>query len=130
MKFLVDTDIASYAINGNKKVLAKMKANIGNWAISSLTYHELVEGLMNCKNKDKELLITEFLEDVLVVEFTSVDAFDSGRLSNQLRKTGKPIGELDTLIAGHALSLRTILVSNNEKHYSKVKELKLENWSK
>ena len=130
MKFLVDTDIASYAINGNKKVLAKMKANIGNWAISSLTYHELVEGLMNCKSKEKEILITEFLEDVLVVEFTSVDAFDSGRLSNQLRKTGKPIGELDTLIAGHALSLRTILVSNNEKHYSKVKELKLENWSK
>ena len=130
MKFLVDTDIASYAINGNKKVLAKMKANIGYWAISSLTYHELVDGLMNCKNKDKELLITEFLEDVLVVEFTSIDAFESGRLSNRLRKTGKRIGDLDTLIAGHALSLRTILVSNNEKHYSKVKELKLENWSK
>ena len=130
MKFLVDTDIASYAINGNKKVLDKMKANIGNWAISSLTYHELVEGLMNCKSKEKEILITEFLEDVLVVEFTGVDAFDSGRLSYQLRKTGKPIGDLDTLIAGHALSLRIILVSNNEKHYSKVKELKLENWSK
>jgi tRNA(fMet)-specific endonuclease VapC len=130
MKFLVDTDIASYAINGNKKVLAKMKANIGNWAISSLTYHELVEGLMNCKSKEKEILITEFLEDVLVVEFTSVDAFEAGRLSNQLRITGKRIGDLDTLIAGHALSLRTILVSNNEKHYSKVKELKLENWSK
>jgi predicted nucleic acid-binding protein len=130
MKFLVDTDIASYAINGNKKVLAKMKANIGNWAISSLTYHELVEGLMNCKSKEKEILITEFLEDVLVVEFTSIDAFESGRLSNRLRKTGKRIGDLDTLIAGHALSLRTILVSNNEKHYSKVKELKLENWSK
>jgi tRNA(fMet)-specific endonuclease VapC len=130
MKFLVDTDTASYAINGNKKVLAKMKANIGNWAISSMTYHELVEGLMNCKNKEKELLITEFLDDVLVVEFTSVDAFESGRLSNLLRKIGKPIGELDTLIAGHALSLKTTLVSNNEKHYSKIKELKLENWSK
>jgi predicted nucleic acid-binding protein len=130
MKFLVDTDIASYAINGNKKVLEKMKANIGNWAISSLTYHELVEGLMNCKSKEKEILITEFLEDVLVIEFTSVGAFESGRLSNLLRRNGKAIGELDTLIAGHALSLRTILVSNNEKHYSKVKELKLENWSK
>jgi tRNA(fMet)-specific endonuclease VapC len=47
-----------------------------------------------------------------------------------LQKAGKPIGEFDTLIAAHALSLKTILVTNNEKHFSKVKELKLENWMK
>lgn len=130
MKYLLDTDIASYAINGNQKVLSKMKDNIGDWVISSITYHELVKGLMNCKNSYKELLITEFLEDVAVAEFSSADALESGRLSFVLQKAGKPIGEFDTLIAGHALSLKTILVTNNEKHFSKVKELKVENWMK
>ena len=130
MKYLLDTDIVSYAINGNQKVLAKMKDNIGDWAISSLTYHELVKGLMNCKSSNKELLITEFLEDVAVAGFSSADALETGRLSYILQKAGKPIGEFDTLIAAHALSLKTILVTNNEKHFSKVKELKLENWMK
>lgn len=130
MKYLLDTDIASYAINGNQKVLAKMKAHLGDWAISSLTYHELVKGLMNCKNPNKELVITEFLEDVAVASFSSADALETGKLSFILQKAGKPIGEFDTLIAGHALSLKTILVTNNEKHFSKVKELKVENWMK
>ncbi len=130
MKYLLDTDIASFAINGNQKVLAKLKAHIGDWAISSITYHELASGLMNCKNANKELLITEFLRDVAVAPFSSADAFESGRLSFLLKKTGKPIGELDTLIAGHALSLKTILVTNREKHFLRVKELKLENWMK
>ena len=130
MKYLLDTDIASYAINGNAKVLSKLRANLGEWAISSLTYHELVVGLMNCKNPNKELLITEFLKDVLVAPFSSADAFESGRLAILLRNEGKPIGDLDTLIAAHALSLKTILVTNNEKHFSKVKELKVANWMK
>lgn len=130
MKYLLDTDIASYAINGNQKVLVKMKDNIGDWAISSLTYHELVRGLMNCKNSNKELLITEFLEDVAVADFSSADALETGRLSYILQKAGKPIGGHDTLIAGHAISLKTILVTNNEKHFSKAKELKVENWMK
>lgn len=130
MKYLIDTDIASYAINGNKKVLARMKANLGDWSISSLTYHELVKGLMNCNNSSKELLITEFLKDVAVASFSSADAFESGRLSLVLQKAGTPAGELETLIAGHALSLKTILATNNEKHFSKIKELKLENWMK
>ena len=130
MKYLIDTDIASYAINGNAKVLFKLKAHLGEWEISSLTYHELVVGLMNCKNPDKELLIAEFLKDAPVAPFESADAFESGRLAMLLRTAGKPIGDLDTLIAGHAVSLKTVLVTNNEKHFSKVKDLKLENWMK
>ena len=85
---------------------------------------------MNCKNSAKELLITEFLEDVTVASFSSADALETGRLFYILQKAGKPIGEFDTLIAGHAISLKTILVTNNERHFSKVKELKVENWMK
>jgi len=33
------------------------------------------------------------------------------------------------LIAAHALSLEAILVSNNEKHFRRIKALTVENWS-
>jgi tRNA(fMet)-specific endonuclease VapC len=35
---------------------------------------------------------------------------------------------MDLLIAAHALSLDAILVSNNQRHFSRVSGLTLENW--
>jgi tRNA(fMet)-specific endonuclease VapC len=34
---------------------------------------------------------------------------------------------MDTLIAGHALAVHATLVTNNQRHFSKVNGLKLEN---
>jgi tRNA(fMet)-specific endonuclease VapC len=130
MKFLLDTDISSYAIKGDRRVLAKMQQYLTQWAISSVTYHELVEGMLGTKNLKNEKLFAEFIEEVDVIDFGSADAMESGRLSWYLAKAGTPIGEYDTLIAGHALSLNLTLVTNNEKHFSRVPELRISNWMK
>ena len=45
-----------------------------------------------------------------------------------LRGQGTPIGSNDAMIAAHARSLDAVLVTNNQCHFSKVDELKLENW--
>lgn len=47
-----------------------------------------------------------------------------------LEKNGQPIGNNDLWIAAHALSLNTILVTNNSKEFIKVPDLLLENWVK
>jgi tRNA(fMet)-specific endonuclease VapC len=65
-----------------------------------------------------------------VAPFDSADALESGRLSAVLKNAGTPIGHSDTLIAGHALSLKLTLVTNNVKHFSRVPELKVVNWLK
>ncbi len=130
MKFLLDTDISSYAIKGDRRVLAKMQQYLTQWAISSVTCHELVEGMLGTKNAKNEKLFAEFIEGVDVIDFCSADAMESGRLSWHLAKAGTPIGEYDTLIAGHALSLNLTLVTNNEKHFSRVPELRIANWMK
>jgi tRNA(fMet)-specific endonuclease VapC len=51
-----------------------------------------------------------------------------GTIAAALASDGAPIGQMDTLIASHALSIKAILVTNNQKHHSKVPGLKLENW--
>lgn len=129
MRYLIDTDIASYFIEGRKIVVSKLLANSENWMISSITFHELTQGLLLAKNPRIEEQVSAFLKDVEVVEFAKADALESGRLAAQLKKAGTPIGYHDTMIAGHALSLGVILVTNNAKHFSKVPELKTVNWS-
>ena len=49
---------------------------------------------------------------------------------SQLTSTGKPIGELDMMIAAHAISQDAVLVTNNLRHYQRIKApLMLENWA-
>jgi tRNA(fMet)-specific endonuclease VapC len=42
---------------------------------------------------------------------------------------GTPIGSLDTMIAAHALSQQSLLVTNNTREFSKVPGLQLDNWA-
>ena len=53
----------------------------------------------------------------------------NGKIRDYLEKQGTPIGPLDTMIAGHAKSLDYVLVTNNTKEFSRVQDLKLENWA-
>jgi tRNA(fMet)-specific endonuclease VapC len=43
-------------------------------------------------------------------------------------KAGTPIGPLDMLIAGHALSLNLTLVTNNVREFNRVEGLRVDNW--
>ena len=51
-----------------------------------------------------------------------------GKIRTSLEKRGKPIGNMDLLIAAHALSQQCILVSNNLREFSRVRGLKCESW--
>jgi tRNA(fMet)-specific endonuclease VapC len=47
-----------------------------------------------------------------------------------LQAAGTPIGSLDMLIAGHALSRNLILLTHNLKEFKRVPGLKAEDWTK
>lgn len=49
-------------------------------------------------------------------------------LRTELQRAGTPIGANDMLIAAHALSLGLILVTANEREFSRVSGLRVENW--
>lgn len=130
MKYLIDTDTASYFIRGQEPLRSRLLAASNDWGISAITYYELAKYQFSTQNLETEEAVALFLMDVLVVPFDSADALEAGRLGVVLKKAGTPIGEPDTLIAGHALSLQATLISNNTKHFSMVPELMLENWMK
>ena len=53
-----------------------------------------------------------------------------GLVRAQFEKAGQPIGGNDLLIASQALALGCTVVSNNEKEFSRVENLRYENWLK
>jgi tRNA(fMet)-specific endonuclease VapC len=46
-----------------------------------------------------------------------------------LTRTGKLIGEIDMLIAAHAIAADAVLVTNNTRHFKRIKlPLMMANW--
>jgi tRNA(fMet)-specific endonuclease VapC len=131
MKFLLDTNICIYIIKQKPtEVLQKFNAyNVGDIGISSITVAELEFGVQKSKYPDQnERALEQFLLPLTVVDFDNAAAIVYGKIRASLEKQGTAIGSLDTLIAAHAVSLGLTLITNNVKEFSRVADLKLENW--
>jgi tRNA(fMet)-specific endonuclease VapC len=63
-----------------------------------------------------------------IVEFDWDTAEEFGKIQGELRRIGRPTGELDALIAAVARSRGHILVTNNTRHFMNIPTLQLENW--
>ena len=129
---LLDTDTSSYAIRGASAPLdaALSAAAPGSLAISAVTRAELMFGLEKRGNpRALARLVQGFLDRVTVMPWDAAAADHYAKLRAQLERGGTPIGLFDTMIAGHALALGAVLVTNNQKHFQHVKALKLENWT-
>ena len=73
-------------------------------------------------------MIEAFLENVEVLPFDPPAAREAGEIRAHLTEAGTLIGAYDLLIAGHARSLGAMLVTNNVREFSRVRDLRLENW--
>ena len=131
MKFLLDTDTCIYALKQNPTVLnhllAQSREDIG---VSVITEAELRTGAAKSTSAAKTLrLIENFLGPLAIVEFNSNDAASYAQVRSRLERAGTPIGPLDTLIAAQAVARKLVLVSNNEREFSRVASLRVENWA-
>jgi tRNA(fMet)-specific endonuclease VapC len=65
---------------------------------------------------------------IKVIPFDAGAAQRAGELRQYLREKGTPIGDMDILIAGHALALDAVVVTNNVREFERAPGLKMENW--
>lgn len=97
--------------------------------LSSIVLHELVTGAVASQRPDQHLdalaLLSEAFEPL---EFNGEDAIRAARIRADLARDGRPIGALDTLIAGQALARDLTLVTSNVRHFGRVPGLRLIDW--
>ena len=131
-RYLLDTNIVSYYLRRSSPHLeAKLSIALrgGDCAISAITRAELRYSQDTMTQEDKRRsLIDSFLLRQPNLAWTSGAADHFGTLKAQLKRQGRPIGELDTQIAAHALSEDLILVTHNTRHFDRIAGLKLEDW--
>lgn len=70
------------------------------------------------------------LQTIAIVSYGPEDAHATAALRATLQKKGRPIGAYDALIAGCALARGLMLVTSNEREFSRVSGLQIENWRK
>ena len=130
-RVLIDTDILSYYFKGDKEVIKNFELYLQHHdliEISIITYYEILGGLL-AKNALKQLSIFEdFVIDNLVIPMTDNSAKISAELYSTLRQSGKPVDDIDLLIAGIAIDNELTLVTNNESHFNRIPGLKIDNW--
>ncbi len=127
---MLDTDAVSFALRGVGHVgAALLERAPSEVCISAVTLAELRYGADHRQSKKLHGLIDAFTASVVVMAFDEAAATAFGKAASALARAGTPIGELDTMIAAHALSLDLTLVTNNTKHFRRVAGLRIENWS-
>lgn len=126
---MLDTDSVSFAIRGEggvgERILERRPSEL---CISAITLAEIRFGAERRTSEKLNRAINAFLSDIAVAPFDDECAKVFGRIAAKLAGKGELIGEADTLIAAHAITLGVTLVTRNAKHFSRVPGLKIVNW--
>ena len=131
MKYMLDTDICIYIIKQKPQVVVErfLRTEISQIGISSITLSELTYGVSkSSKPEQNQMALTQFMAPLEILPYGDDAAQYYGDLRVHLEKQGTPIGSLDMLIAAHALSIACTLITNNEREFARIPNLKIENW--
>lgn len=131
MQYMLDTNVCIYIIKRKPAdVLKRFKqTDISKISISSITLSELFYGVSKSSKPEQNFMaLTQFVAPLEILSFGGEASQFYGDLRAYLEKQGTPIGSLDMLIAAHALSLASTLVTNNEKEFNRVPNLNIDNW--
>lgn len=123
MKYLLDTNIiVALAVNEDDQVVLRAAAcDAGDMVTSSIALAEVAFGTERGDPPSMELL-RAFVEEVPVLDFDYKAALAYAQLPFKR-------ASFDRLIAAHAVSRDLIVVTGNEKDFSDVPGLKVENWT-
>ena len=131
MKVLLDTNTCIYLIQRRPQEVRERfeRYAVGEVGLSSITVSELQYGVEKSRRVEQNrAALMQFLLPLVIADFDYEAAVVYGRVRAELERLGTPMGPLDTLIAAHALSLDVTLVTNNEREFSRVSDLRVENW--
>ena len=129
--YLLDTNICIYIVNkrpiGAVHKLEQYQPT--EIKISSITVAEMEYCASKSKNREKNReALKKFLSPFEILYFDTKDAEIYGIIRAELELRGEIIGPYDIQLAAQAIRGGYTFVTNNTKEFSRIKQLKLENW--
>ena len=130
MRYLLDTNIVSDLVRNPQGKVAARIARVGEESVctSIIVAAELRYGAARKGSARLLAQLLTVLDAFEILPFEAPAEITYGELRARLEATGQPIGGNDMLIAAHAVSLGHTIVTDNEREFSRVDGLNLENW--
>ena len=129
--YMLDTNTCIYIIKKRPaKVLKRFEAiDNDQICISVVTHAELQYGVArSARAEHNQRILDEFVARLSVWAWDQDAVAPYGHIRRHLEQKGTPIGNMDLLIAAHALSEDCTLVTNNQREFKRVPGLKTSNW--
>jgi tRNA(fMet)-specific endonuclease VapC len=131
LMYLLDSDTIIYSMKGVGAVKENLLRHYYSpMKISVVTLMELYYGAYKSQKIVRNLAKIKKLEqsfEIIQLDIRTLKLF--GILKARLEKKGTPLDDFDLIIASCACVHRLTLVTNNTKHFRKIKELKITNWA-
>ena len=130
-KYALDTDITSYYLKGNTKLIDRINNEVkdGTIVIPPIVYFEIKKWLLKNNAKAKlnafEVLLAKYGVDIITKE--TLDA--SLAVYIDLKSKNITIDAADIFIAGYCIQNNYILITNNTEHFKNINNLKIDNWT-
>jgi predicted nucleic acid-binding protein len=133
-KYILDTCICSYVIKRKSDVIDALSQNIikhenDKLLITIFNHAELLSGVLLKESLKLKNAVEIFVERFDIVYFTEAASLEYAKIRSDLQKNGVLLDDMDMLIAACCIAEDATLVTNNLKHFSRIKKLKLEDWT-
>lgn len=129
-RYLLDTNILIAALKGRPEVQQRLESvPLSSMRLSAIVLGELEFGAEKSQHSERNRarLVTLVQRLPLVgIDYDTTRHY--AQIRTRLERQGKPIGANDTWIAAQALAIDATLVTDNEREFSRVPGLTVENW--
>ncbi|MDR1027773.1 MAG: type II toxin-antitoxin system VapC family toxin [Rickettsiales bacterium] len=129
-KYMLDTDICNHAIRNQSKILAQRicECKPKELCVSAITSGELrLEAL---RKKSSKLLarVEDFISNIRVIGIGEQATEIYAEILCEVPKNEIAANKRNALVAATAMAEGAVLITNNAKHFSKIKRLKTDCW--
>ena len=130
-QYALDTNIVTYYLKGNKTVIDRVANETDNEnkiIIPPTVFYEIKRWLLTI-NATKKMSFFDTMCSLSGIGFIDKNILESASvIYSDLQRRGIAIGDNDILIASYCINHDLTLVTNNEKHFKDIANLKIVNW--
>jgi len=130
-KSLLDTSILIAFLRGEEDVVAKVEEYLEEFdrlSLSIITYYEILRGLKYMGNEKKLRDFEELMDKSELITLDRAIIDKASGIYADLKRRGELVEDADILIAASCPVEGMILVTDNEEHFRRIENLKIENW--
>jgi tRNA(fMet)-specific endonuclease VapC len=131
LRLMLDTNMVSFVVRGRGIVIERLSRHpVDAICISAITAGEIRFGLARQPGAHRlRDSMGLFMRQIEIMPWDASTSLRYGGLRAAMQRSGRSMGELDLLIAAHALDLDMTLVTN-DAGFARVPDLAIEDWTR